>query len=63
MQHELEAILQHADNYEGLGWSVSGDESMLDLRMQSSMHQAIEELVRTNAPVTEMSLLSLSVRR
>jgi hypothetical protein len=52
MQHELEAILQHADNYEGLGWSVSGDESMLDLRMQGSMHQAIEELVRTNAPVT-----------
>jgi hypothetical protein len=52
MQHELEAILQHADNYEGLGWSVSGDESMLDLRMQASMHQAIEELVRTNAPVT-----------
>ena len=52
MQHELEAILQHADNYEGLGWSVSGDESMLDLRMQSSMHQAIEQLVRTNAPVT-----------
>ncbi|MGA2170169.1 MAG: hypothetical protein ABSG62_18380 [Terracidiphilus sp.] len=52
MQSELEAILQHADNYEGLGWSVSGDESFLDLRMQSSMQQAIEELVRTNAPVT-----------
>ena len=59
MQHELEAILEHADNYEGLGWSVSGDESFLDLRMQSSMHQAIEDLVRTNAPVTgdEFTLL------
>ena len=59
MQHELEAILQHADNYEGLGWSVSGDESFLDSRVQSSMHQAIEDLVRTNAPVTgdEFTLL------
>jgi hypothetical protein len=52
MQQELEAILQNSDNYEGLGWSVSGDESALDLRMQSSMQQAIEEMVRTNAPVT-----------
>ncbi len=52
MQRELEAILQNSDNYEGLGWSVSGDESYLDLRMQGSMHQAIEDLVRTNAPVT-----------
>jgi hypothetical protein len=52
MQPELEAILQHADNYEGLGWSVSGDESVLDPRMQSSMQQAIENLVHTNAPVT-----------
>jgi len=52
MQSELEAILQHTDNYEGLGWSVSGDDSFLDLRMQSSMQQAIEELVRTNVPVT-----------
>ncbi len=52
MQRELEAILQSADNYEGLGWSVSGEESVLDLRMQGSMHQAIEDLVRTNAPVT-----------
>jgi hypothetical protein len=52
MQSELEAILEHADNYEGLGWSVSGDESSLDLRMQRSMQQAIEDLVRTNAPVT-----------
>jgi hypothetical protein len=52
MQSELEAILQHADNYEGLGWSISGEESFLDLRMQSSMQQAIEDLVRTNEPVT-----------
>jgi hypothetical protein len=52
MQPELVAMLQNADNYEGLGWSVSGDEPLLDLRMQSSMQQAIEELVRTSAPVT-----------
>jgi hypothetical protein len=52
MEPELEAMLQNADNYEGLGWSVSGDESLLDLRMQSSMQQAIEDLVRTNVPVT-----------
>jgi hypothetical protein len=52
MEPELEAMLQNADNYEGLGWSVSGDESLLDLRMQSSMQQAIENLVRTNVPVT-----------
>ncbi len=52
MEPELEAILQHADNYEGLGWSVSGDTSFLDLRMQSTMQQAIENLVRTNVPIT-----------
>lgn len=52
MQPELEAMLQNADNYEGLGWSVSGDESLLDLRTQRSMQQAIEELVRSSAPVT-----------
>ena len=52
MRRELEAILQNADNYEGLGWSVSGEESYLDLRMQGSMHQAIEDLVRGNAPIT-----------
>jgi hypothetical protein len=59
MQREIEAILQNADNYEGLGWSVSGDDSFLDLRMESTMHQAIEELVRTNSPVTgdEFTLL------
>ena len=52
MQPELEAMLRQADNYEGLGWSVSGDESALDLRMQHTMQQAIENLVRTNVPIT-----------
>jgi hypothetical protein len=52
MQPELAAMLQSADNYEGLGWSLSGDEPLPDLRMQSSMQQAIEDLVRTSAPVT-----------
>ena len=52
MQLELESVLRNADDYEGLGWSISGDDSVLDLSMQKSMEQAIEELVRTNAPVT-----------
>ena len=52
MQPEIEAILQHADNYEGLDWSVSGDTSFLDPRMQRPMQQAIEDLVRANVPVT-----------
>ncbi|MGA7339459.1 MAG: hypothetical protein WBE72_01710 [Terracidiphilus sp.] len=52
MQLELESILNRADDYEGLGWSVSGNESALDLSMQKSMQQAIEDLVRANAPVT-----------
>ncbi len=51
-QPELEAILRQADNYEGLGWSVSGDESSLDLRMEHTMHQAIENMVRTNVPIS-----------
>jgi hypothetical protein len=52
MQLELESVLRNADDYEGLGWSISGDESVLDLSMQESMEKAIEELVRTDAPVT-----------
>ncbi len=52
MEPELETILQHADNYEGLGWSVSGEESFLDLRVQSSIEQAIGNLVRTNVPIS-----------
>lgn len=52
MQSEIEAILLHTDSYEGLDWSVSGDPSLLDLRMKSSMLQAIEDLVRTNVPIT-----------
>jgi hypothetical protein len=52
MQPEIEAILRRADDYEGLGWSVSGNASSLDLRMQNSMEQAIGDLVRTNAPIT-----------
>ena len=52
MQLELETILQHADNYDGLGWSVFGNEPVLDLPMQSSMQKAIGDLVRTDRPVT-----------
>ena len=52
MQPELEAILLHTDNYEGLGWSVSGDTSSLEIRMQSVMQQAIGDLLRSNVPIT-----------
>jgi hypothetical protein len=51
-QPDIEAILRQADNYEGLGWSVSGDESALDLRMEHTMHQAIENMVHTNVPIS-----------
>lgn len=51
MQAEIEAMLE-SDNYEGLGWSVSGETSLLDLSTHALISHAIEDLVRTNAPVT-----------
>ncbi len=48
---EIEAIL-NSDNYDGLGWSVGGDASSLDRIALGTMQQAIEDLVRTNAPAT-----------
>jgi len=51
MQPEIDAIL-HSDNYEQLDWAVSGDTAALDARMQISMEQAIENLVRTNVPIS-----------
>jgi hypothetical protein len=51
MRPELEAMLS-ADNYEGLGWSVSGESSTLDDSTRASVLQAIEDLARTSAPVT-----------
>jgi len=51
MQIEIEAILK-TNNYEGLGWSVSGDTSTLDDSTQLSVLHAVEDLARTNAPVT-----------
>ncbi|MGD0521787.1 MAG: hypothetical protein ABSA48_11075 [Terracidiphilus sp.] len=52
MQPEIEAILKNSDNYEGLGWSVSGEDSILDLRMEHTMQKAIEDLVSTNVPIS-----------
>ncbi len=51
MQPELAAMLE-ATNYEGLGWSVQGDDSTLVSTTHASVLHAIEELVRTNSPVT-----------
>jgi hypothetical protein len=61
MQPDLEAILRQADNYEGLGWSVSGDESTLDLRMEHTMHQAIENLVRTTPSLLAITFSDVEV--
>ncbi|MGO8759835.1 MAG: hypothetical protein ACLQG3_17085 [Terracidiphilus sp.] len=51
VQPEIEAIL-NSDNYDGLGWSVSGDSSSLDLLTLGTMQQAVDDLVRTSYPVT-----------
>jgi hypothetical protein len=51
MQLEIAAMLQ-ADNYEGLGWSTSGEPSILDSETHATVLRAVEDLVRTNAPVT-----------
>jgi hypothetical protein len=48
---EIEAIL-NSDNYDGLGWSVGGDTSSLDRISLGTMQQAIDDLIRSNAPVT-----------
>jgi hypothetical protein len=51
VQPEIEAMLNN-DNYDGLGWSVSGITSSLDKFTLGTMQQAVEDLVRTNAPAT-----------
>jgi len=42
----------NGDNYDGLGWSVEGDSSSLDMLTLGTMQKAIEDLLRTNAPAT-----------
>jgi len=51
VQPEIEAML-NSDNYDGLGWSVAQDSGSQDDLTLGAMKQAIEDLVRTNAPVT-----------
>jgi hypothetical protein len=51
VQPEIEAML-NGDNYDGLGWAVGGDTSSLDLLTLGTMQKAVEDLVRSNAPVT-----------
>lgn len=58
VQPEIEAML-NTDNYDGLGWSVSGESSSLDAPTLGTIQDAIGDLVRTNAPATgdEFTLL------
>jgi len=51
VQPEIEAML-NGDNYDGLGWAVGGDTSSLDVLTLGTMQKAVEDLVRSNAPVT-----------
>jgi hypothetical protein len=51
MQPELAAMLE-ANNFEGLGWSVSGESSILNASARMTVSQAINDLIHTNAPVT-----------
>jgi len=51
VQPEIEAIL-NSENYDGLGWTVGDDSSSLDPITLGTIHQAIEDLVRTSDPVT-----------
>jgi hypothetical protein len=51
VQPEIEAIL-NSENYDGLGWTVGEDSSALDAVTLGTVHQAIEDLIRTSDPVT-----------
>lgn len=51
MQAEIQDMLQ-ADNYEGLGWTVSGDGAVPDSATGKAVFSAIKDLVQINAPVT-----------
>ena len=51
VQPELISMLNN-DNYDGLGWSISGDASSLDTPTLGIMQQAIDDLIRTGDPVT-----------
>jgi hypothetical protein len=51
VQPEIEAMLSR-DNFDGLGWSVFGDNSVLEPKTLGAIEGAIAELVRTNAPAT-----------
>jgi hypothetical protein len=51
VQPELISML-NSDNYDGLGWTIAGDTSSLDTPTLGVMQQAIDDLIRTNAPVT-----------
>jgi hypothetical protein len=51
VQPEIEAILR-SDNYDGLGWTIGGESSVLDHITLGVIQEAIEDLVRTSAPAT-----------
>jgi hypothetical protein len=51
VQPEIERIL-NSENYDGLGWTVGEDSSSLDQITLGTIHQAIDDLIRTSDPVT-----------
>lgn len=51
VEPELQAML-NSDNYDGLGWSISGDTPLNETPALGVIQQAIDDLIRTNAPVT-----------
>ena len=48
---ELQAML-NSDNYDGLGWQISGEAAEIDTPALGAIQHAIDDLVRTNAPAT-----------
>jgi hypothetical protein len=51
MQAELQAMLQ-SSNYEGLGWQVEGGTSALGPTASNMVLKAIDQLVKTNVPIS-----------
>lgn len=51
VQPEIEAIL-NSDNYDGLGWSIGEDPSIVNKPTLGAIEQAIQDLIRTSYPVT-----------
>lgn len=51
VQNEIESVIQGND-YEGLGWNVSGEAHQLGRNLEVSVKSAIQQFVHSNAPAT-----------